>query len=100
MTSSSSAKLDRFKAHLASQRNGNGSGQLVTVNYSETPDWDKEVMRITGGRGAEHIIEARPASSSLWTLASSSELTLFLFSARSEGPRPSRSPSLAFTEEE
>lgn len=65
MTSSSTSKLSKFKAHLASQRNSNGSGQLETIDYSATPDWDKEVMRLTSGRGAEHIIEvsSRPTIS-------------------------------------
>lgn len=27
------------------------------VNYVETPDWDQEVLRLTGGRGVDHVIE-------------------------------------------
>ncbi|KAF7987079.1 hypothetical protein HWV62_241 [Athelia sp. TMB] len=27
------------------------------VNYNKNPDWDKEVLKITEGRGANHIIE-------------------------------------------
>ncbi|MBZ5577471.1 MAG: NAD(P)-dependent alcohol dehydrogenase [Acidobacteriia bacterium] len=27
------------------------------VNYKRTPDWEKEVLRLTGGRGVQHIIE-------------------------------------------
>ena len=27
------------------------------INYQRTPDWDKEVLRLTGNRGVQHIIE-------------------------------------------
>ncbi|KZS99977.1 NAD-P-binding protein [Laetiporus sulphureus 93-53] len=27
------------------------------INYNKTPDWDKEVMKITNGRGVDHILE-------------------------------------------
>ncbi|KII83921.1 hypothetical protein PLICRDRAFT_46689 [Plicaturopsis crispa FD-325 SS-3] len=27
------------------------------INYKKTPDWDKEVLKITNGRGVDHIIE-------------------------------------------
>ena len=27
------------------------------VNYSKTPEWDQEVLRITGGKGVDHVIE-------------------------------------------
>jgi len=47
ITSSSDEKLARAKAL--------GADHLV--NYKATPDWAKEVRRITGGRGADHIIE-------------------------------------------
>lgn len=30
---------------------------IVTVNYSKTPDWDKEVMRLTGGVGVDIVVE-------------------------------------------
>jgi NADPH:quinone reductase-like Zn-dependent oxidoreductase len=46
-TSSSDEKLARASAL--------GADHLV--NYRATPDWAKEVRRITGGRGADHIIE-------------------------------------------
>jgi NADPH:quinone reductase-like Zn-dependent oxidoreductase len=46
-TSSSDEKLERAKAL--------GADHLV--NYRATPDWAKEVRRITAGRGADHIIE-------------------------------------------
>lgn len=27
------------------------------INYKRTPDWEKEVHRLTGGRGVQHVIE-------------------------------------------
>jgi NADPH:quinone reductase-like Zn-dependent oxidoreductase len=47
ITSSSDAKLERAKTL--------GADDLV--NYSTTPDWASEVLRLTGGRGADHIVE-------------------------------------------
>ncbi|KAK7018014.1 hypothetical protein VNI00_018440 [Paramarasmius palmivorus] len=32
-------------------------GAKHTINYKKTPDWEKEVIRITGGRGVDHTIE-------------------------------------------
>ena len=47
ITSSSDEKLERAKA----------LGADYLVNYRSTPDWAKEVRRLTGGRGADHVIE-------------------------------------------
>ena len=47
ITSSSDEKLKRAKAAGADDR----------INYKKTPEWEKEVQRITGGRGVDHIIE-------------------------------------------
>jgi len=33
------------------------------VNYKRFPDWEKEVLRLTGGRGVDHIIENGGAGS-------------------------------------
>jgi NADPH:quinone reductase-like Zn-dependent oxidoreductase len=33
------------------------------VNYKRFPDWEKEVLQLTGGRGADHIIENGGAGS-------------------------------------
>jgi NADPH:quinone reductase-like Zn-dependent oxidoreductase len=33
------------------------------INYKRFPDWEKEVLRLTGGRGADHIIENGGAGS-------------------------------------
>lgn len=46
-TSSSGEKLERAKAM--------GADHLI--NYETTPDWDQEVLRLTGGRGADIVIE-------------------------------------------
>jgi NADPH:quinone reductase-like Zn-dependent oxidoreductase len=47
VTSSSEAKLERLKALGASD----------TVNYVRTPRWHEEVLRLTGGRGVDCIVE-------------------------------------------
>ena len=46
-TSSSDEKLDRVTRLGASE----------AINYRRTPDWDREVTRITGGRGVDCVIE-------------------------------------------
>ncbi|WP_310498737.1 NAD(P)-dependent alcohol dehydrogenase [Sandarakinorhabdus sp.] len=46
-TSSSDEKLDRLKAL--------GADHLI--NYKTTPGWGTEAMRLTGGRGVDHIVE-------------------------------------------
>src|SRR5262249_43780626 len=52
LTSSSDAKLERGKA----------LGADVLINYKTTPDWDKEVLRLTDGAGVDHIIEVGGAN--------------------------------------
>ena len=47
VTSSSDEKLERARA----------LGADHFINYRSTPDWAKEVRRITGNRGADHVIE-------------------------------------------
>jgi NADPH:quinone reductase-like Zn-dependent oxidoreductase len=47
LTSSSDEKLARGR-HL---------GAAHTINYRSTPDWDKEVWRITNKRGVDHVVE-------------------------------------------
>ncbi len=47
VTSSSDEKLVRARS----------LGAWATVNYKATPDWDKEVWRITEKRGVDHVIE-------------------------------------------
>ncbi|WP_333842458.1 zinc-dependent alcohol dehydrogenase family protein [Pelomicrobium sp.] len=47
VTSSSDAKLERAR----------GLGAWEGVNYQRTPDWDKEVWRLTDKRGVDHVVE-------------------------------------------
>jgi NADPH:quinone reductase-like Zn-dependent oxidoreductase len=46
-TSSSDEKIARVRQ----------LGADDTVNYKKIPDWDREVFRLTGGVGADHIVE-------------------------------------------
>ncbi|OSD00032.1 NAD-P-binding protein [Trametes coccinea BRFM310] len=32
-------------------------GAAYTINYKKTPNWDEEVLKITNGRGVDHIVE-------------------------------------------
>ncbi|KAH9894030.1 NAD-P-binding protein [Cubamyces lactineus] len=32
-------------------------GAAYTINYKKTPNWDEEVLKITNGRGVDHILE-------------------------------------------
>ncbi len=47
ITSSSDEKLERARA----------LGADATVNYKTHPDWHEEVLRLTGGRGVDQIVE-------------------------------------------
>ena len=47
VTSSSDAKLERAKAL--------GADDLI--NYAKMPEWADEVLRLTGGHGADHVVE-------------------------------------------
>ena len=47
ITSSSDTKLERARA----------LGADDVINYAKTPDWDKEVMKLTGGNGVDNVIE-------------------------------------------
>ena len=47
ITSSSDEKIARAK----------DLGAHDAVNYSSTPDWEKRVRELTGGRGVDHVIE-------------------------------------------
>jgi NADPH:quinone reductase-like Zn-dependent oxidoreductase len=46
-TSSSDAKLKRARQFGADE----------TINYRSTPDWEKEVLRLTGAQGVDHVVE-------------------------------------------
>ena len=47
VTSSSDAKLERARA----------LGADHCINYKTTPDWEKTVLELTDGQGAEHVID-------------------------------------------
>jgi NADPH:quinone reductase-like Zn-dependent oxidoreductase len=47
ITSSSDDKLARARDLGASE----------TINYRSHPDWEQEVLRLTGGRGVDHVVE-------------------------------------------
>ncbi len=57
-TSSSDEKLERARAL--------GADHLV--NYKTTPEWAKAVMKLTGGRGADHVVEVGGAGTLLQSL--------------------------------
>lgn len=46
-TTSSDAKADKLRA----------LGAHEVINYTKHPEWDKEVMRLTGRRGADFVVE-------------------------------------------
>jgi NADPH:quinone reductase-like Zn-dependent oxidoreductase len=60
-TSSSNEKLARVRELGADE----------TINYQTTPDWDAEVLRLTGGAGVDHVVEVGGAG----TLPRSSNAT-------------------------
>jgi NADPH:quinone reductase-like Zn-dependent oxidoreductase len=47
VTSSSDRKLERARE----------LGAAGGINYATTPEWEKEVLRLTDGRGVDHIVE-------------------------------------------
>ncbi|WP_334001753.1 NAD(P)-dependent alcohol dehydrogenase [Burkholderia cepacia] len=47
VTSSSDAKLERARA----------LGADATINYRATPEWQRDVLRLTGGAGADLVVE-------------------------------------------
>ncbi len=53
VTSSSDEKIKRFRT----------LGAADGVNYKTHPDWEKQVMQLTGGHGADHILENGGAGS-------------------------------------
>jgi NADPH:quinone reductase-like Zn-dependent oxidoreductase len=52
-TSSSDAKLGRLRE----------LGAFGVINYKTIPDWDKQVLELTGGEGVDHVIEVGGAGS-------------------------------------
>ncbi|KAF2636536.1 NAD-P-binding protein [Massarina eburnea CBS 473.64] len=59
-TSSSDAKLELAKS----------LGATHLINYNKTPDWDKEVLRLTNGKGVDHVIEVGGAQTLMKSLNS------------------------------
>lgn len=51
LMSSSNEKLRRAYTHMPGQDPADG------INYKAVPEWDEQVLRLTGGRGADHIME-------------------------------------------
>jgi NADPH:quinone reductase-like Zn-dependent oxidoreductase len=47
VTSGSDEKLERARELGADE----------TINYKATPEWDEEILRLTGGAGVDHILE-------------------------------------------
>ncbi|MGH9678412.1 MAG: zinc-dependent alcohol dehydrogenase family protein [Candidatus Acidiferrales bacterium] len=47
ITSSSDAKIEKARALGADE----------TINYSKTPDWDKQVLALTNRTGVDHVVE-------------------------------------------
>jgi NADPH:quinone reductase-like Zn-dependent oxidoreductase len=84
MTSSSDEKLAR----------GRALGADAGINYRRTPDWDREVLELTDGRGVDHVIEVGGPGTfarSLASVACDGHVSLIGFVAGSEGdtnPRP------------
>jgi NADPH:quinone reductase-like Zn-dependent oxidoreductase len=58
-TSSSQSKLS-FAQSL---------GATHTINYATTPDWELEVLKLTGGKGVDHVIETGGAGTLMKSLA-------------------------------
>lgn len=56
LTSSSDEKLERMKAQF-------GQPELETVNYSTTPEWHEEVLKLTDGVGVDIVVENGGSSS-------------------------------------
>ena len=50
LTSSSDDKLDKMKKLF-------GAPEISTINYSKTPDWHEEVLKLTGGVGVDLVVE-------------------------------------------
>ena len=46
-TTGSDSKMERLKS----------LGASAVINYKTTPEWDKQVLELTGGAGADHVVE-------------------------------------------
>jgi NADPH:quinone reductase-like Zn-dependent oxidoreductase len=56
LTSSSDKKLEQMKAKYSNP-------PIMTINYSQMPDWDKEVLELTKGVGVDIVVENGGSSS-------------------------------------
>jgi NADPH:quinone reductase-like Zn-dependent oxidoreductase len=56
LTSSSDKKLEQMKAKYSDP-------PIMTINYSQMPDWDKEVLELTKGVGVDIVVENGGSSS-------------------------------------
>jgi NADPH:quinone reductase-like Zn-dependent oxidoreductase len=58
ITSSSQGKLDRVVTLLKALVPANAPDNVIqTINYGEIEAWDKEVRRLTDGKGVDFVIE-------------------------------------------
>jgi NADPH:quinone reductase-like Zn-dependent oxidoreductase len=80
--SSSDAKLERARQ----------LGTDFGINYRTTPDWDAEVLRLTQGRGVDHVIEVGGAGTlgrSINAAAAGGRIQLIgVLTGRGEPPSP------------
>jgi NADPH:quinone reductase-like Zn-dependent oxidoreductase len=77
-TSSSDEKIERLRSLGASD----------AINYTRTPDWEKEVLRLSGGRGVDCVIEVGGAGTfarSVHALARGGKICLVGFVAGRDG---------------
>jgi len=77
-TSSTDEKLERLTALGASD----------AINYQRAPEWDKEVLRLTGGRGVDCVVEVGGGGTfarSLQALARGGKVCLIGFVAGRDG---------------
>jgi NADPH:quinone reductase-like Zn-dependent oxidoreductase len=44
-------------------------GATHLVNYAQTPDWEQEVVKITDGRGVDHVVETGGAGTLMKSIA-------------------------------
>jgi NADPH:quinone reductase-like Zn-dependent oxidoreductase len=56
LTSSSDEKLNKMKKLF-------GAPDILAVNYSKTPDWHDEVLKLTNGIGVDLVVENGGSSS-------------------------------------
>jgi len=60
ITSSSDEKLERAR----------GLGADETINYKKNPEWEKEVLRLSGGKGVDIVLEVGGAETFLRSMGS------------------------------